>query len=109
MNHGRPKTVKVSSMTAPGYCLEHCPGTGRRKQEVVGFWRWGDRVEKLGRPRHLVLTRQNNTKDKAGKKTPAICGVSALGIHQRIDQFTCLRKLPEMREKLSKRKNENSA
>ena len=97
-------------MTAPGYCLEHCPGTGRRKQgEVVGSWRWGDRVEKLGAPRQLVFTRQNNRKDKAGKKTPAICGVSALGIQQRTDQFTCVRKLPEMREKLSKRKSEDSA
>ena len=35
VNHVRPKTVKVSSVTALAHCLEHCPGTGRRKQEGI--------------------------------------------------------------------------
>jgi len=42
MNQVRQKTVKVSSMTALAYCLEHCPGTGRRKQEeIVGLLELG--------------------------------------------------------------------
>ena len=38
MNQVRQKTVQVSSMTALAYCLEHCPGAGRRKPEgIVGL------------------------------------------------------------------------
>ena len=88
MNQVRQKTVKVSFMTALAYCLSTVQAQGEgNKKEQLDSWSWGDRVEQPGRQKQLVFTRQNNRRDKVGKKSPDICGVSVLGIRQRTDQL----------------------